>query len=425
MQLVNFRISKGLRVPEKGVADQVIYESPMVGRAALTGADMPGLRPFLEVELGEAVRAGDIVFRDRRRPEIAFAAPLSGRVSAVEIGPRRTLSALIIEVDADPDTDRAKPSLGVDTTSNPTAIPEALLACGLWPAFRTRPYGTIPAPEAIPDAIVVNAVSGSALAPDPRVVVADRPDAFQSGLTALTKLSCGPVFLCHNPGAALIERLPEGIEAAVFSGTSAAGLAGTQINRLCRAGPRRQVWSVGYQDVIAIGHLLDTGDYLAERVISVAGPRAIRPRLIRSILGADLRALAATEATTNPAAVCTILSGDPLTGHAADFLGRYHHQVTLTDPMHPSGQTNGLHSRLVQRSALTPLRCLERAIAIDVLPVPLMRALSVGDAEAAERLGCLELIEEDVAALSLLCTSGADYGHLLREVLDQLAEEAA
>ena len=416
-----FRISKGLRVPEKGVAAQVIDESAMVGRAALTSADMPGLRPFLEVEPGETVRAGDIVFRDRRRPEIAFAAPLSGRVSAVEMGPRRTLSALIIEVDADTDADIGKPPPAVDTT----AIPQALLVRGLWPAFRTRPFGTIPAPEAIPDAIVVNAVSGSSLAPDPRVVVADRPDAFQSGLTALTKLSPGPVYLCHDPGTTLIERLPEGVEAAVFSGTLAAGLAGTQINRLCPAGPRRQVWSVGYQDVIAIGHLLDTGDYLAERVISVAGPRATRPRLIRSILGADLRALAATEATTNPAAACTILSGDPLTGHAADFLGRYHHQVTLADPVHPAGQTNGLHSRLVQRSALMPLRCLERAIAIDVLPVPLMRALSIGDAEAAASLGCLELIEEDVAALSLLCTSGADYGHLLREVLDQLAEEAA
>ena len=54
-----------------------------------------------------------------------------------------------------------------------------------------------------------------------------------------------------------------------------------------------------------------------------------------------------------------------------------------------------------------------------------MRALSVGDVDAAERLGCRELIEEDVAALSRLCTSGADYGRLLREVLDQLAVDAA
>jgi len=37
----------------------------------------------------------------------------------------------------------------------------------------------------------------------------------------------------------------------------------------------------------------------------------------------------------------------------------------------------------------------------------------------------LALVEEDVAALSRHCTSGADYGLLLRQVLDDLMTEAA
>jgi len=321
--LAHFRISKGLRLPAKGFPDQVIDNSAVTRRAALSGTDMPGLRPALEVEVGDRVRVGDIVFRDRRRPEIAFAAPVSGRVSAIEFGPRRALAALIIEAQTNVrDADSAPPDAG-----SRDAIAVVLMERGLWPAFRTRPFGRIPAPQARPHAIVINAVSGSALAPDPRVVVAERPEAFQSGLAALTKLSHGLVHLCHDPGAAVIDRLPEGVEVAPFSGTAAAGLAGTQINRLCPAGPQRQVWSVGYQDVIAIGHLLETGAYLAERVISVAGPRAARPRLIRSVLGTDLRALAATEAMTDPAA-CSVLSGDTLTGRAVGFLGRYHGQVS-------------------------------------------------------------------------------------------------
>jgi Na+-transporting NADH:ubiquinone oxidoreductase subunit A len=52
--------------------------------------------------------------------------------------------------------------------------------------------------------------------------------------------------------------------------------------------------------------------------------------------------------------------------------------------------------------------------------MPLMRALSIGDVEAAENLGCLELIEEDVVSLTQICTSGADYGALLRHMLDEL-----
>ncbi|MCR9087594.1 MAG: hypothetical protein NXH97_12720 [Rhodobacteraceae bacterium] len=421
--MVRFRISKGLKLPEKGIPRQRVDEHPAPRRAALVGADLFGMRAALEVSVGDVVAAGDIVFRDRRNPEITFAAPLSGQVSAIEFGPRRTLSALIIDGDGVRRDDPVEsPAVA---PSNRTDLRERLLQRGLWNAFRTRPFGIIPAPAARADAIVVNAVPSSALAPDPSVVIAVRPEAFRDGLASLTQLADGPVHLCRAPDAILCNPLPEGVEEAVFSGTSAVGLAGTQISRLCPAGPGRQVWSIGYQDVIAIGHLLRTGAYLAERIMSVVGPRAARPRLLRSVIGADLHAIASVEAGTDPTSSCTVISGDSLTGCEAQFLGRYDDQMTLADPVRPADRTRKLHTRLVQRSAITPTVQLERAMGIDVLPVPLMRALSVGDVDTAERLGCLELIEEDVAALSRLCTSGADYGRLLREVLDQLAVDAA
>ena len=81
----------------------------------------------------------------------------------------------------------------------------------------------------------------------------------------------------------------------------------------------------------------------------------------------------------------------------------------------------GVSSRL---RPLIPTNALERALGFDIPVVPFLRALSVGDAETAKRLGCLELVEEDVAAASLACTSGADYGRMLRHVLDELAEDA-
>ncbi|MDH3639174.1 MAG: NADH:ubiquinone reductase (Na(+)-transporting) subunit A, partial [Gammaproteobacteria bacterium] len=58
-----------------------------------------------------------------------------------------------------------------------------------------------------------------------------------------------------------------------------------------------------------------------------------------------------------------------------------------------------------------------------VLPVPLLRALLVGDAERARELGALELVEEDLSLLSFICPSKTDYGPLLRHVLDELQKE--
>ncbi|AML52113.1 hypothetical protein [Falsihalocynthiibacter arcticus] len=74
-------------------------------------------------------------------------------------------------------------------------------------------------------------------------------------------------------------------------------------------------------------------------------------------------------------------------------------------------------------SATLPLEAFEHVFPFDLLPVPLMRALAVGDVETAERLGCLELLEEDLALLTWLCPSVNDYGTLLRHSLNTLAKE--
>ena len=47
----------------------------------------------------------------------------------------------------------------------------------------------------------------------------------------------------------------------------------------------------------------------------------------------------------------------------------------------------------------------------------------VGDVEEAERLGALELDEEDVALCSFVCSGKNDYGPVLRRNLDIIEKE--
>ena len=54
---------------------------------------------------------------------------------------------------------------------------------------------------------------------------------------------------------------------------------------------KKQVWHLNYQDVIAIGKLFTTGVLCAERVIAIGGPQAANPRLVKTLLGADLNDL--------------------------------------------------------------------------------------------------------------------------------------
>lgn len=75
--------------------------------------------------------------------------------------------------------------------------------------------------------------------------------------------------------------------------------------------------------------------------------------------------------------------------------------------------------------AFFPLERIERVVPGSFLVAPLLRALLVGDREAALALGCLELAEEDLALASFLCPARLDYGALLREALDGIERDAA
>ena len=212
-----------------------------------------------------------------------------------------------------------------------------------------------------------------------------------------------------------------------FEGPHPAGLPGTHIHHRMRVSAERTVWHIGYQDVVAIGDLLLNHRYRSERVISCGGPASARPCLIETRLGASLVDIARADGGADHA---ILLSGSALSGRKSDYLGRYHSQMTMLSlPCeNGGGQMLDRLRRLTGHDVprpLIPIEAFERAMPLDILPVPLLRALSVGDTETAMRLGCLELVEEDLALMSYLCPGRNDYGALLRRMLDEIAGESA
>jgi Na+-transporting NADH:ubiquinone oxidoreductase subunit A len=69
---------------------------------------------------------------------------------------------------------------------------------------------------------------------------------------------------------------------------------------------------------------------------------------------------------------------------------------------------------------LIPNAAHEQAAPVGILPVPFLRALSVGDIDTAMQLGALELVEEDLALLSYVDGNKADFGAMLRSILDDI-----
>lgn len=398
-------------------------------RAGLLGRDFSGVKFDVKVEPGMRIQAGEAVACDRHRPGIMFVAPMGGVISAVNQGKRRSLLSVIIDVDQAGDESKR---FDVPDRLHRDAVRQLMLNSGLWTAIRKRPFGDIPDSDRDPRALLVTAVDTDPLAPDPIPIIRAYAHQFALGLEALSAIYDGPLYLCQPPAADIASGSPDRVQRVEFIGPHPAGLPGTHIHFLCPIGfDRGEVWHIGYQDVIALGHLLNTGKLWLQRVVMLAGPAVAKPRVLTVPLAAATGDLVCGELA--PGAV-RVISGSALSGHTAEgaeaFLSQRHRQITvlpevdsiLTEPQSGGVCDTGLGGN---PGPLIPVARLQRLSPPGILAVPLMRALLVNDIDLARDLGALELVEEDLALLTYGCPSKSDYGRLLRTVLEQLRKEMA
>ncbi|MEW6755018.1 MAG: Na(+)-translocating NADH-quinone reductase subunit A [Candidatus Latescibacterota bacterium] len=440
-----FRIRKGLDLPIAGAPEQVIEEGRPVSRVAVLGPDYIGLRPTMAVAEGDPVALGQALFVDRSLPGVVHTSPASGRVVAINRGPKRALLSVVVQVEGN-----AEVTFPTPATLTREHVAEQLLASGLWVGLRARPYSKVADPQTTPRSLFVSAMDTRPLAADPQVVLRGREEDFAHGLAVLAHLTEGPVYLCVRPGFSPPVPAGSRVEVCEFEGPHPAGLPGTHIHLLDPVGRGRLVWHIDYQDVVAVGRLFRTGRLGVERVVSLAGPQVHRPRLLRARLGADIDQLVEGELMAGDNRV---VSGSVLCGRQAAqslaFLGRYHLQVAVLregrERVFLGWQTPGLGkfsvtgaflSRLMpgrrfalstslegSRRAMVPIGTYEKVMPLDMLPTQLLRALVVQDTERAQALGCLELDEEDLALCTFACPGKYEYGPILRQNLTLIERE--
>jgi Na+-transporting NADH:ubiquinone oxidoreductase subunit A len=431
-----------------------VHAGASVGSVALLGPDYLGLKPTMQVREGERVKLGQSLFTDKANPGVNFTSPGSGVIEAISRGARRVLQSVVVRLDDEASAEQVRftqydrPELA---DLSDTQVRENLLASGLWTALRTRPYSKVPSPAGAPGALFITAMDSNPLAVDPSVVIAEHGDAFRDGLSVLSRIFDGTVYVCKAPGSAIPVTEHDRFVIAEFAGPHPAGLVGTHIHFLKPVSATRSVWHVGYQDVIAIGKLFTSGELWTERIISLAGPVVEQPRLLRTRLGANTEDLVRGELSGEE---CRVLSGSVLNGRRAAgwacFLGRYHNQLSvlregrerelfgwLSPGINKFSVANVFLSSLRRGAklfnfttsqngsprAMVPIGSYERVVPLDVLPTQLLRALLVHDTDSAQVLGCLELDEEDLALCSFVCPSKYDFGPALRANLERIERE--
>lgn len=444
------KITKGLDLPIAGQPDSQRIDDVTVSRVAIVGEEYVGLRPSMAVKEGDRVIKGQLLFEDKKIPGVRFTSPACGTVSAIHRGERRVLQSVVIDIDGDESVAFTRYAADELATLPRDTVASQLIESGLWTAMRTRPFSKTPTPGTEPVAIFVTAMDTNPLAADPQPIILAQREAFNAGLTLLTRLTDGKVHVCQSSGGKLGGHPQGQVTFNQFTGPHPAGLVGTHIHFLEPVSLNKQVWHLNYQDVIAIGKLFLDGVLWTERVIALGGPQVKHPRLLRTRLGADLNALLVDELVEGENRV---LSGSVLNGTQAigphAFLGRFHLQVSVLkegrekellgwvapgrDKFSITRTTLGhfLKNKLFNFStdthggerAMVPIGSYERVMPLDILPTVLLRDLLAGDTDSAQALGCLELDEEDLALCTYVCPGKYEYGPVLRRVLTQIEQE--
>ena len=450
MSIDMIKIKRGLDMPLAGAPSAAIEGAPATRAVALLGGDYHGMKPTMAAQVGDVVKRGDLLFTDKKCEGVRYTAPAGGRVASINRGAQRAFQSVVIEIDGDEPALFQQYSSEAARELSPETIKQQLIQSGQWTALKARPFGRVADPATTPAGLFITAIDTHPHAPDPEQLIALEAEAFEVGQVLLANMVACPVYLCAAPDAQMPQAAHERLSRHDFAGPHPAGLAGTHVHFLMGASVEKIAWTIGYQDVIAMGRLFLDGALYTDRVISLAGPAVSRPRLVSSRVGADLQALVAGEQHAEEA---RLLSGSVLGGRAVQsdtaYLGRYHQQVSLlpegrdrafmgwlslglqkhsvmgiylsswlgSKPLAMSTNTNG------SERAMVPVGAYEKVMPLDILPTQLLRALLVGDTETAQALGCLELDEEDLALCTYVCPGKYEYGGILRDNLTQIEKE--
>lgn len=443
------KIRKGLDIHLKGKAERVKRTIALSDEIGLSPESFPGLKPKVVVREGDRVKAGDALFVDKMCPDVRFASPVSGTVTAVVRGERRKVKNVIVK----PDAAQEYVDFGVKDVESLSGgeVVEALLAAGLFGYINQLPYAVTTTPKALPKSIFVSALRDKPLAADFEFELIGNERDFQTGLTALSKIAKTYLGIGRRQGSECLRRAKD-VEVNIFDGPCPAGNVGVQVNHLDPVNKGETVWTVEPTAVIFFGRLLNTGRVDLRRTVAVVGSEVVKPAYADVMIGQKISTLLEGNVTHNGGSQ-RIINGNVLTGAkctADDYLDAQASELTVIPEGDDADEFLGwIMPRLGQystsRSYFSWLAGgkeyaldarvkggerhmimsgeYDKVMPMDIYAEYLVKAVIAGDIDKMEALGIYEVAPEDFALAEFVDSSKLELQSIIRRGLDMLRKE--
>jgi len=449
------KLNKGLNINLKGRAAEKKILLKSNGKFALVPDDFVGVTPKVVVREGDKVQAGDALFVNKQYPEVKFASPVSGTVSAVVRGERRKV--LCIKVDADAQQSYVDFGKKDVAKLDGKAVIDALLEAGIFGYINQLPYAVSTNPSVQPKAIFVSALRDKPLAADFQYEVNEQEVDFLTGIIALSKIAKTHVGLGIQPEFQTEIRklgIEQYADLTIFDGKCPAGNVGVQVNHIDPVNKGEVVWTIGDPTVVLfIGRLFNTGKVDLRRTVALCGSEVKSPAYVDMLVGQELATLLSNSYDTSKSV--RIINGNVLTGTPTTkegFLGAHSSEITVIPEGNNADEVLGwilprfkqfsVHRSyfswlLGNKSYALDARIkggerhmimsgeYDKVLPMDIYGEYLIKAIISGDIDRQETLGIYEVSPEDFALAEFVDSSKLELQRIVREGLNILRKENA
>ena len=444
------KLRKGLDIKLEGAAIETKVEIGKAKEYALQPDDFTGVVPKVVVREGDRVKAGEPLFVDKNCPDVRFASPVSGEVTEVVRGDRRKV--LCVKVKADAEQEYAEFGKKDVSALSGDEVKQALLEAGLFGYINQLPYAVATNPTTTPKAIFVSALRDMPLAGKFEYELQGNEEAFQAGLTALSKMAktyLGIGLLQVNE----VLHKAKDVDVNIFDGRCPTGNVGVQVNHIDPVNKGEVVWTVDPTAVIFFGRLFLTGHVDLTRTVAIAGSEVSNPAYADVLVGTPLKDI--LDGRLNKQDHVRIINGNPLTGRKDSlngYLGAHTSEVCAI----PEGDDNdemlgwimprtkdfsvnrsyfswlfpGKKYRLDARVKGGERHMImsgeyDSVLPMDIFGEYLIKAIITGDIDRQEQLGIYEVSPEDFAVAEFVDSSKLELQKIVREGLNLLRKENA
>lgn len=441
------KIKKGLQIPLLGKPEEVIRGEVKSEFVKVCPEDFHGITPKLAVKVNDTVKAGSPLFYEKNHPEMLFASPVSGVVTAVERGEKRRI--LHIAIQADEQNEYVEFGQKNPSALSSEEVKKSILDAGIWFLIKQRPYDIPANPDVAPRDIFVTGFDTAPLAPSYDFVLSGHEADIQTGLDALAKLTAGKVYLSISPNTKNEGlRNAKNVVITEFDGPHPAGNVGVHINHLAPINRKETVWTLNALNVAIIGRFFNKGIVDLTRTVALAGSEVKQTGYYKMPIGTELNSILKGNVTEGIS--LRYISGNPLTGRKIDengVLRAYDSQVTVIpkgDDVHeafgwaslsPDRYSAGCTYLRLKKAYRIDARILggprgiivsneyEKVFPMDIFPEQLIKSIIAFNIDKMENLGIYEVAPEDFALCEFVDTSKLELQRIVRTGLDLLRKE--